>query len=105
MIATQLWRSIKERGFLARTLLMPFEFIMKTPFHGAQTTLYCAINPAIEKDTGLYYSDCAKRKPSSLALKEEDQKRLWTISEQTVDLNKDIQDVAKKASEQAATGC
>lgn len=96
MIATELWRSIKERVFLARTLLMPFEYIMKTPFHGAQTTLYCAINPIIGKDNGLYYSDCAEKIPSSLALKEEDQKRLWTISEQTVGLNKDIQDEAKK---------
>ena len=64
---------------------------MKSPFYGAQTILYCAINPATEKDTGLYYYDCTRRRPSNDALKKEDQKRLWILSEQTVGLNRDIQ--------------
>ena len=69
-------------------MLAPFEHFMKTPFYGAQTTLYCALDKDIERNTVLYYSDCAEAKPSSQALIEADQKRLWQISEETVGLKK-----------------
>ena len=59
---------------------------MKTPFYGAQTTLYCALEPSIANDTGLYYSDCAEVSPSPVALNEDDQNRLWKISKETVGL-------------------
>ena len=84
MIATELWRNMKKWGMLTKVLMIPFQYIMKTPFHGAQTTLYCAIHPAVEKDTGLYYSDCDEKTPSLNALNEKDQKRFWKISEKAV---------------------
>ena len=37
---------------------------IKTPFHGAQTTLYCCLDDKIEHESGNYYSDCAQ-KPAS----------------------------------------
>jgi retinol dehydrogenase-12 len=50
-----------------------FEFVIKTPFYGAQTTLYCTLDDAIECESGMYYSDCAKKNPASQALNKEDQ--------------------------------
>jgi len=84
VIATELWNHMKKWGMLTKILMIPFQYIMKTPFHGAQTTLYCAIHPAVEKDTGLYYADCDKKTPSLNALNEEDQKRFWNVSEKAV---------------------
>ena len=59
---------------------------IKTPFHGAQTTLYCALETSLENESGHYYSDCRKQRPSRNALNEEDQKKLWDLSEEIVGL-------------------
>jgi len=78
---------------------------MKTPFHGAQTTLYCAINSAVENDTGLYYSDCAEKLPSAYALNEEHQKQLWKISEKAVGLETKNSESSKEDSSTQESGC
>ena len=65
------------------------QFVIKTPFYGAQTTLYCALDDAIECESGMYYSDCARKAPSAVALIKEDQKKLWTISENMVGIKSD----------------
>ena len=105
MIATELWRNMKDWGRLTRLLMIPFEYVMKTPFHGAQTTLYCAINSKVEKDTGLYYSDCAEKLPDSYALNEEHQKRLWTFSEKAVSLNTKEDESSEEDSTTQGGGC
>lgn len=86
LIDSELWRHHKEKGSVGEYLLSPFEYFMKTPFYGAQTTLYCALEPSIVNDTGLYYSDCAETSCSPVALNEEDQNKLRGISEETVGL-------------------
>ena len=88
LIDSELWRHHKEKGSIGEFMLSPFEYLMKTPFHGAQTTLYCALEPSIANDTGLYYSDCKEVSPSPVSLIEEDQKKFWKISEETVGLAK-----------------
>ena len=60
---------------------------IKTPFHGAQTTLYCALEPSLENESGKYYSDCGRKTPSRKARNEQDQKRFWEMSEEIVGLN------------------
>ena len=60
--------------------------MVKTPFHGAQTTLYCALEDGIERDSGRYYSDCKEATPHRNALIKEHWKRLWEISEELVGL-------------------
>ena len=57
---------------------------MKTPFSGAQTTLYCTLEDELSEESGLYYSDCAKQVPSKLARNVDDQRRLWSLSEKMV---------------------
>jgi len=79
---------------LTRHLTGPFfaclcgftKLLIKTPFYGAQTTLYCALEPTLENESGKYYSDCKKKNPTRKAQNEDDQKRLWDISEEVVGL-------------------
>lgn len=59
-------------------LMWPF---LKTPANGAQTTLYCALEPELEKVTGQYFCDC---KQAAAAPQGEDDamaKFLWKVSE------------------------
>uniref|UniRef100_T1J5Y6 Uncharacterized protein n=1 Tax=Strigamia maritima TaxID=126957 RepID=T1J5Y6_STRMM len=56
----------------------------KTSIQGAQTTIHCAIFEKAAYETGLYYSDCVVKKPSKLALNEDDAKILWTKSAEMV---------------------
>ena len=97
MIITELWKHFEKWGLPFKMVMAVLKYVTKTPYHGAQTTLYCAMNPAAEKETGLYYSDCAPKRPSKAALDEQSQNRLWTISEQTVGLVSDTVDDEKAA--------
>ena len=53
---------------------------------GSQTTLYCCLEESIAGDSGRYYSDCQEKRPGAKALRQEDQTRLWEISERLVGL-------------------
>lgn len=54
---------------------------IKSPRQGAQTTIYCAVNPDLEKVTGKYYADCKETKPAVQAEDEHMMKWLWAVSE------------------------
>ena len=58
----------------------------KTPFYGAQTSLYVALEEKLETESGHYYSDCKRAKPNPAALIVEDQERLWRLSNKMVEL-------------------
>ena len=64
-----------------------FKFTLKTPFHGAQTTLYCCLEDKIENESGNYYSGCRKINPQPEGQDMEQAKKLWEISEKLVGLN------------------
>lgn len=54
---------------------------LKTAKSGAQTTLYAALDPDLEKTSGLYFSDC---QPKDVAVAAKDDKMaewLWAVSE------------------------
>jgi len=88
VIATEFSRNFDHWIF---DLLRPiFKFVAKTPFYGAQTTLYCALDDTIECDNGLYYSDCREIRPSRHALIKEDQKKLWDLSENMVGIKQNV---------------
>ena len=84
MIRTELNRHLQ--GLFFRCIFTIANYVIKTPFYGAQTTLYCALEPSLKNESGNYYSDCKKKRPSRKAQNEDDQKRLWDISEETVEL-------------------
>ncbi|XP_059155007.1 retinol dehydrogenase 12-like [Physella acuta] len=66
---------------IIKVLFYPVKFMFfKTPIEGAQTTLYAALDPALETVTGKYFSDCKEKLPAPRALVEEDAQKLWNLS-------------------------
>ena len=66
-------------------ILWPFhKFFAKTPFFGAQTTLFCCLDDSVQ--SGGYYSDCRPRHPSRRSLDDRGCKKLWDMSEKMVGL-------------------
>nr|XP_049698160.1 retinol dehydrogenase 11-like [Helicoverpa armigera] len=57
----------------------------KSPRCGAQTSIYCAVDEKCEDESGFYYSDCAKTRPSKQCRSEEEARKLWDI---TIDMLK-----------------
>ncbi|CAF3523417.1 unnamed protein product [Rotaria sp. Silwood1] len=68
-------------------LLRILKFIFaKTPYVGACTTVYCAVEPSLEQSSHLYYENCAPAKPIPLCTDEKSAEYLWKISCETVGL-------------------
>ncbi|EDW76307.2 uncharacterized protein Dwil_GK14729 [Drosophila willistoni] len=65
-------------GKLFSPLLSPF---LKTPEGGAQTTLYAALDPDLEKLSGLYFSDCRPKEMAAAAKDDNMARWLWAESE------------------------
>ena len=61
-----------------------WRYVAKTPFYGAQTTIYCSL--AEDLGTGKYFDNCKEEKIHSAALSLPDQERLWDLSEKLVGL-------------------
>ena len=93
MINTELSRHVHKKipGFLAWCCIPIGNWVIKTPYHGAQTTLYCTLDDKIECESGLYYSDCAVA--PTLTPHAEDMeaaKKLWELSEQLTALKEEV---------------
>lgn len=61
---------------------------LKSPKSGAQTSLYCAMEPTIAGDTGKYYSDCKLTEPEPHAKDDAMAEWLWNISEKLTGMNR-----------------
>lgn len=61
-------------------------FVSKTTEHGAQTSIYCAVDESLANVSGLYYRDCAQEPLEKFAQDEEAAKRLWELSVKAVGL-------------------
>ena len=87
VVKTEVFRDVER-------VLGPFKYLMwlfigffvKNSQEGAQTTIYCAVDEACAKESGLYYADCHVATPSKCADDEEMAKKLWRISEKEVNL-------------------
>ncbi|CAM4723564.1 unnamed protein product [Leuciscus chuanchicus] len=77
VVQTELWRHLNKAQQAAMWLAKPFT---KTSVQGAQTTIYCAVAPELETESGKYYSDCAPAKCSRAAMDDETAQRLWELS-------------------------
>ncbi|XP_050095894.1 retinol dehydrogenase 12-like isoform X1 [Anopheles aquasalis] len=85
-INTELMRHLNP---CIRTMAKPvFWVFFKTPKSGAQTTLYCAMEPTIATQTGLYYSDCKLKDPEPHAQDDAMAEWLWNLSERLTGLSR-----------------
>ncbi|XP_050534719.1 retinol dehydrogenase 11-like isoform X2 [Daktulosphaira vitifoliae] len=75
---------IYHNHFYLWIFLVSLSFIiylfLKTPHQGAQTTIHCAIDEKAGTETGLYYSNCQVKEPSSMAKDIILAKKLWKKS-------------------------
>lgn len=69
-------------SFFAKIFVYPLMWpFLKTAHSGAQTSLYCALEPELEKVTGQYFSDC-KQVPAAPQGKDDSMAQfLWKVSE------------------------
>ena len=70
----------KMPGFIVKIMGL----FMISPVKGAQTTIYLATSPDVEKTSGEYFSESKRQKPSSEALRQDVADKLWGISEKYV---------------------
>lgn len=75
VVATNVWRSVPW------PLDKLIKLFMTSSEDGAATTLYCATDPALADESGFYYDNCQRKKPSALARDEQLAKTLWQKSE------------------------
>ena len=60
---------------------VPLRLFLKTPWQGAQTTIYCAVSEEMEGVTGKYLSDCKITQPKNpQAADDQLAERLWEVS-------------------------
>ncbi len=84
VIGTNLGRHMNPLlGTVLSFVMRPFG---KTIPQGAATTCYLAARPEVAGVTGRYFSDCAEKEPSRLALDEALAERLWEVSEKLTGL-------------------
>uniref|UniRef100_A0A3P8RPI5 Si:ch211-107o10.3 n=1 Tax=Amphiprion percula TaxID=161767 RepID=A0A3P8RPI5_AMPPE len=69
-----------------KMIFLPLLLLIKSPWEGAQTTIYCAVDESQANVSGLYYSDCALKQPRPQALDDAAAKKLWDLSASMVGL-------------------
>ena len=89
VIATELGRHIKDYLGIFSLVLVILRPFIKNVESGAQTTIYCAVEESLSKETGKYYADCKETPTCPVALSnKEDPRRLWELSERLTGLSK-----------------
>ncbi|XP_027004963.1 retinol dehydrogenase 13 [Tachysurus fulvidraco] len=87
VIHTELSRHVKSKYPLLSSVLTLFSFLlMKTPWQGAQTSIYCAVTEGLGDKSGCYFSDCAEKEPGPEAKDDELAQKLWDESARLVGL-------------------
>ncbi|KAM9337379.1 retinol dehydrogenase 12, like isoform 1-T1 [Symphorus nematophorus] len=77
VVQTELWRHLNGPQQFFMKMVSPFT---KNSVQGAQTSIYCAVEPSLEKETGGYYSDCAPANCSANGKNDELAQKLWELS-------------------------
>ena len=80
VIYTELIRYLRIPSWIKNLLGPLVMLIMKTPWQGAQTTIYCAVDKEVDGVSGLYFADCKRKQPAPQALDELAAKKLWSQS-------------------------
>lgn len=77
VVQTDLWRHLSGPQQVVMKAVSPFT---KNSTQGAQTSIYCAVEPSLENESGGYYSDCAPAKCSAKGKDDDLAQRLWELS-------------------------
>ncbi|KAK7881508.1 hypothetical protein WMY93_029917 [Mugilogobius chulae] len=77
VVQTDLWRHLNGPQQFVMKVVSPFT---KNSTQGAQTSIYCAVEPSLENESGGYYSDCAPAKCSAKAKDDDLAQKLWELS-------------------------
>uniref|UniRef100_A0A8C3AVM5 Si:dkey-23o4.6 n=1 Tax=Cyclopterus lumpus TaxID=8103 RepID=A0A8C3AVM5_CYCLU len=87
VIRTELGRHVEGWFPLLGALLrLPSLLLMKTPSEGSQTTLYCALTPGLDGQSGRYFSDCAEKEAAPEGRDDFVSRKLWEESARLVGL-------------------
>ncbi|XP_076746516.1 retinol dehydrogenase 12 isoform X3 [Maylandia zebra] len=87
VIRTELGRHVEGWFPLVGLLLkLPSLLLMKTPWEGCQTSLYCAVTPGLEELSGCYFSDCAEKETAPEGQDDVVARKLWEVSTRLVGL-------------------
>lgn len=83
IVDTELMRSMPVvSSFFGKIFVYPFLWLFsKYPNSGAQTTLYCALDPCLEKISGQYFADCKRAEVGENAKDDTMALWLWKLSE------------------------
>lgn len=90
IIHTDLSRHLEsgKLQFLWPHLIHPLlHYILKTPKSGAQTTIYAALEPGIEHQSGAYFSNCTLGFQTKEAQNDETARWLWKVSEEVTGIS------------------
>ncbi|XP_018534300.1 retinol dehydrogenase 13 [Lates calcarifer] len=87
VIWTELGRHVQGwLPLLGALLSLPSLLLMKTPTQGCQTTVYCAVTPGLEGQSGRYFSDCAEKETAPEGQDDAVARKLWEESARLVGL-------------------
>ncbi|CAH0725166.1 unnamed protein product, partial [Brenthis ino] len=78
--ATNIFRNIKPK-IIFNLVSKIIRFLFLSNWEAAQTTIYLAVSPELQKVSGRYYSNCREQKPSKLSQDLEIAGKLWKESE------------------------
>jgi NAD(P)-dependent dehydrogenase (short-subunit alcohol dehydrogenase family) len=85
VVKTELGRHMSEN--LRKYLIEPlFGAFFKTPWEGAQTQLFLALDPELDNVTGKYFTNCTEKIPSVPARSHETAEWLWNKSLQLMNM-------------------
>uniref|UniRef100_A0A8C1P3R2 Si:dkey-94e7.2 n=1 Tax=Cyprinus carpio TaxID=7962 RepID=A0A8C1P3R2_CYPCA len=77
IVRTELKRHMNLGLLIMWKIVRPFT---KTPVQGAQTTIFCAVEPELDKESGGYYSNCRPSRCTRAARDDEMAEKLWELS-------------------------
>ncbi|XP_015245194.1 PREDICTED: retinol dehydrogenase 12-like [Cyprinodon variegatus] len=83
VVQSDLWRHQHQCIQIAVKI---FRIFTKTTVEGAQTTIFCAVEPGLESLSGTYFSDCAPARCSRAAADDDLAQRLWEMSCNMLDI-------------------
>ncbi|TRY99683.1 hypothetical protein DNTS_021744 [Danionella cerebrum] len=77
VVQSELFRNLSKPVQVAVKIFSPFT---KSTSQGAQTTIFCALEPTLDTESGGYYSDCGPAQCSREASDDEKAEKLWELS-------------------------